>query len=245
MSYPHVVYRPAAAPQMLAPDTQVILSEQTMQQRLQNVLAAMAQKDLDVLIVYADREHGGNFAYLTGWEPRFEEALLVLHQNGRAYQLLGNEMFSMGKNSRLNASCILVPYFSLPNQPMENTKPLHELFRDAGLEAGQRVGLAGWKMFTDSFMDNSRLFDLPYYIVNTIMEIAGSHVVNACDLFISPEGGVRTTVNANEAAHFEYFACLASNGILRAMQQVAVGKPAGETEAQSDEVPYGCPRWQS
>ena len=33
---------------------------------------------LDAFVVYADREHFANMAYLTGFEPRFEEALLLL-----------------------------------------------------------------------------------------------------------------------------------------------------------------------
>src|SRR5260221_13029449 len=32
----------------------------------------------DMLIVYADREHFANLAYLKGFDPRFEEALLNL-----------------------------------------------------------------------------------------------------------------------------------------------------------------------
>lgn len=41
--------------------------------------------------MYADKEHGGNFEYLTGFIPRFEEALLVLHREGEAVLVLGNE----------------------------------------------------------------------------------------------------------------------------------------------------------
>jgi len=32
---------------------------------------------LDAAVVYADREHFANLAYLCGFDPRFEEALLV------------------------------------------------------------------------------------------------------------------------------------------------------------------------
>ena len=32
----------------------------------------------DWVVVYADREHSANMAFLTGFEPRFEEALLLL-----------------------------------------------------------------------------------------------------------------------------------------------------------------------
>ncbi len=48
----------------------------------------MHQHGYDTLIVYADKEHGGNFEYLTGFIPRFEEALLVLHREGEAVLVL-------------------------------------------------------------------------------------------------------------------------------------------------------------
>ncbi|HZS93019.1 MAG TPA: hypothetical protein VFE42_36710 [Chloroflexota bacterium] len=36
----------------------------------------------DALLVYVDREHFANLAYLTGFDPRFEEALLILKPRG-------------------------------------------------------------------------------------------------------------------------------------------------------------------
>jgi hypothetical protein len=45
----------------------------------------------DALVVYADREHCANVAYLTGFDPRFEEALLLLSSEGRRKLLVGNE----------------------------------------------------------------------------------------------------------------------------------------------------------
>ena len=35
----------------------------------------MDERGLDQLVVYADREHSANLSYLTGFDPRFEEAL--------------------------------------------------------------------------------------------------------------------------------------------------------------------------
>src|SRR6185437_6084337 len=42
------------------------------------VAAAYDRAACDWLAVYADREHFGNMAFLTGFEPRFEEAFLLL-----------------------------------------------------------------------------------------------------------------------------------------------------------------------
>ena len=43
-----------------------------------SVYAAMSKRGLDAVIVYADREHFANMSYLTGFDPRWEEALLIL-----------------------------------------------------------------------------------------------------------------------------------------------------------------------
>ena len=50
----------------------VNLTRETMEEHYRNVLVCMKEQKLDVLMIYADREHGANFAYLTGFEPRFE-----------------------------------------------------------------------------------------------------------------------------------------------------------------------------
>ena len=45
------------------------------------IAAAMARaKELGhaALVVYGDREHSANITYLTGYDPRFEETMLVL-----------------------------------------------------------------------------------------------------------------------------------------------------------------------
>src|SRR5690606_34233265 len=102
------------------------------------------------LVVYADKEHGGNFEYLTGFIPRFEEALLVLQASGEAVLVLGNENLKLAAHARLTNRVIHAPWFSLPNQPMDNKKPLPELLKEAGVTAGKTLGLAGWKLFTGS-----------------------------------------------------------------------------------------------
>lgn len=201
----------------------VILTDETMEWRRRKVLHRMSEEHLDVLIVYADLEHGSNFEYLTGFLPRFEEAILVLHQDGTAYLLLGNENTKMVRYSRIPAELIHVPFFSLPNQPMTGEREMAEYFREAGLCEGQKVGLVGWKMFTSKGMDNKHLFELPYYVVETIKACVGmGQIRNSCHLFIG-EHGARTMNNANEIAHYEFGSALASTCILQALNQVQQG----------------------
>src|SRR5579859_3311278 len=60
--------------------------------RLAAMRAGMAAARLTHTIVYGDREHFANLAYLTHFDPRFEEALLILTQEERSPLLLvGNE----------------------------------------------------------------------------------------------------------------------------------------------------------
>jgi hypothetical protein len=46
--------------------------------RLARTRAAMERSGLTHLVVYGDREHSANLAWLTGFDPRFEESLLIL-----------------------------------------------------------------------------------------------------------------------------------------------------------------------
>lgn len=70
------------------------------------------------------------------------------------------------------------------------------------------------------------MFDLPAFIVDAIRQAAGPQavVVNATAIFIAPDGGVRTVNSANELAHYEYGANLASTAILTALNAIEPGK---------------------
>lgn len=204
----------------------VVLNDQTIQARRSKILQGMAQQNLDALVVYADKEHGGNFEYLTGFIPRFEEGLLVLHKNGEAVLVLGNENLKLAQYSRISANVVHAPWFSLPNQPMDTTLSLSEVLQQAGLNGQQRVGVAGWKLFTGSHDNNKSLFDIPTFIFQALQTALASSckLLNATDLFISPSDGTCITNNANEIAHYEYGANLASSAALTALNAIEVGK---------------------
>src|SRR5665213_3511038 len=46
--------------------------------RLASLIDRVGASGLQILLIYADREHSANLAWLTGFDPRFEEALLIL-----------------------------------------------------------------------------------------------------------------------------------------------------------------------
>ena len=202
----------------------VMLSDETMQNRKARLLENMQKDGFDAVVVYADLEHGSNFEYLCGFLPRFEEALLILHANGKAFMVLGNENLNKAGKARIEAVPVHMPHFSLPNQPMQTEKSVAQILASCELEDAEKIGLIGWKNFTSHVEDNHLLFDLPYFLVEALKTVCGkAQFANAAYLLIG-ENGVRTTNNANEFAHYEYGAALAGNCILKTMDRLKVGK---------------------
>lgn len=200
------------------------LTGKTMNERKEKILENMISEGFDALVIYADKEHGGNFEYLTGFIPRFEEALLVLDSHGACTLILGNENLKMAKVSRIENQLVHSPLFSLPNQPMDNEARLETIFESIGLAGKNKIGVVGWKMFTTTESDNSAYFDLPYFIIQALLTSKNQQAVleNAAHLFISGDKGVRTINNANEIAHYEYGANLSSSCMLKTMDAVGL-----------------------
>lgn len=211
----------------------VALSDATILERKNKLLARMSDAGYDALVIYADKEHGANFEYLTGFIPRFEEGLLILNRSGQASLILGNENLKMANHCRIPAALHHCAFFSLPNQPMAQEQPLEALFSAAELGDKTKIGVVGWKMFTSSTADNRKIFDLPWFIVEALKNSLADNAVleNAAHLFISGENGARTTNNANEIAHYEYGANLASCCTLAAMNAVEPGLRESELGA--------------
>ncbi len=224
-NYSNVILKEIEAPAIEYSQEVIMLSDETMQGRKNKILSLMKKKELDCIIVYCDLEHGSNFEYLTGFLTRFEESLLVLHADGRAFEILGNENLKMVQYSRIKAEKIHAPYFSLPNQPMDTSMNLKEILLQAQINNCQKIGVVGWKNFTSRLEDNSKLFDVPYFIVDALSQIVGlENMYNCADIFINSEYGARTTNNANEIAHYEYGAALASDCMIHAMNELEPGK---------------------
>lgn len=218
----------------------VDISVDTMKEHRKKVIAKIEEYGLDVLMIYADREHGANFAYLTGFEPRFEEAVLILHKDGGCYLLLGNENLKMSKFSFIQGEVIHVPHFSLPYQPMEPAISLRSLISQAGICDGMKIGCVGWKLFTSVCPDDDNLIDIPYFIIDAVRSInPNGSLNNAAQVFLDSKSGLRVKVNANEVAHYEFGAGLASSKILDAINNIDVGKT--EMDIAQELSVYGQP----
>ena len=64
-------------------------------ERLERLRVRMAERGYDRVVVYADREHSANLSFLTGFDPRFEEAILIVGPDGDPLVLTGNECYGM------------------------------------------------------------------------------------------------------------------------------------------------------
>ena len=155
---------------------------------------------------YADREHSANLAYLTGFDPRFEEAMLVVGTSGEPAILVGNECHGMAGAAPVAMRRHLFQDFSLPSQPRERSSPLTEILAAEGIRDGSRVGVIGWKVYADR-----RTIEAPAFIVDELRRMTPAGVVeNAVHLLIDAADGLRVLNEVEQLAAFEYSACQTS-----------------------------------
>ena len=179
-------------------------------QRLERLRARMADRGCDRLVVYADREHSANLAWLSGFDPRFEEAVLIVGATGIPVLLVGNECFAMAGIAPLPMERVLFQELSLPSQPRNRSRPLDEILRDAGIGAGTRVGVVGWKAHSDRTW-----LEAPAFLVDALRRICGSGglVEGATDLLIDAADGLRVINEPAQIAAFEHAAGETSGGV--------------------------------
>lgn len=178
--------------------------------RLDRLRALAGERGYDRLVVYADREHSANLSYLTGFDPRFEEAILILGQSGTPILLAGNECIALARIAPLPVEAVLHQELSLPSQPRDRSKPLAEVLADAGLVRGGSVGVVGWKSPGDRTW-----MDAPAYLVDAIRALVGpaGSVENATDLLIDAADGLRVINEPAQIAAFEHAAGETSSGV--------------------------------
>ena len=191
-------------------------------------LRALAEARYDRLVVYADREHSANLAYLTGFDPRFEEALLVIGPDGDPAILVGNECYGLAEAAPLPMRRHLFQDLSLPSQPRDRSRPLAEILGEEGIGPRSRVGVIGWKTYA-----GRAAMDVPAYLVDELRELAGATgaVENATDLLIDAESGLRVINEVEQLALMEWAACQTSNGVRRLLFGMRPGMSEREAVA--------------
>jgi Xaa-Pro aminopeptidase len=209
------------------PDAMPEIAPATYTARIERLRERMELAGLDRLLVYADREHSANLAYLTGFDPRFEEALLIVGPAGKPAVLAGNECFGMAGAAPLSMRRHLFQDFSLPSQPRDRSRPLRDVLAEEGVVRGASIGLVGWKTYGDA-----ALTDLPAYLVDVVRDVAGAErVSNRTGLLIDAEDGMRVSNEAEQLAQFEWASCQTSQGVRNLLAALEPGMTEREAVA--------------
>lgn len=211
--------------------------------RLAAVRSGMAARGWDALVIYGDREHAANLHWLTGFDPRFEEAVMVVTP-GAARLVAGNECLPYAGVSPLVAAgdvtTVHCASLSLPSQPRGGAR-LSDVLA-AAVPAGARVGAAGWKWFgPDEVDDPATTLDLPDFLAAPLRRVAG-RVENSTDLFQHPGHGLRARVDAAEIARLEFANHMAAAAVRRMVFSFREGMTDFEAvqAAAVGGLPLGC-----
>jgi hypothetical protein len=211
--------------------------------RLERLRERMEARGYDRLVVYADREHSANLAWLTGFDPRFEEAVAIVGPVDPPAILVGNECWGMAAVAPLPMRRQLHQDLSLPNQPRDRSAPLADVLGGEGIGHGTRVGVVGWKTYA-----SRATMEAPAFLVDELRSLVGAtgHLENAGDLFIDPGDGLRVINEVEQLASLEWAACQTSDGVRRLLAGLGPGLEDGLTEREAvrllrwDGTPLSC-----
>jgi hypothetical protein len=239
--YRQVELTELALPEFGLPTVQPTIPAALYRQRLDRLVTRARDEGYDVFVVYGDREHFPNLAYLTGYDPRFEEAYLVIdlkHYGDRKPLLLvGNEGMGYANVSPIKDDLEFVLYqtVSLLGQDRSQSRPLADILADGGVQNGAKIGVAGWKYFDSGEAANPKTWiEIPGYMVDTLRELTGgvANVENAGHLFMDASSGLRAINEVEQLAFFEFAATHASQSV----RNVLFGVRPGMTELEVGEL---------
>lgn len=219
-----------------------------MEARLAALRAAMASRGLAGLVVYGDREHSASILWATGFDPRFEEALLILAPEGPPLLVAGNECLPYTSVAPMVAAGRMrvahCPSLSLLSQPRAPGERLDAILA-AEVPTGARIGTAGWKYWgPEEVEDPASALEIPALVADLLRRIAGpqGRVENATDLFMHPGHGLRSTVTAAGIARLEFANHMAASALRRMVFAFREGMTDFEAfeAARVGGLPLGC-----
>jgi hypothetical protein len=207
--------------------------------RINATLQQMKEKGLDYLLVFADREHTANLAYLTNLDPRFEEALFILKKDGKRKMLLGNECMGYTGICPIPMEYELYQEFSLMGQDRSKSRALETIFSDFGITKGSKIGCSYYKYFSDPHH-----LDIPSFMADVLRRLCGNAdaLINASDIFMDSEKGLRNNNCLEELVRFEWASTRTSESMKNLLQQLKPGIREYELARNyiSDGLPYSC-----
>lgn len=235
----------AKLPDFGVPTTRPELDREIYAERFAALIKARRAAGLDALVIYADREHAANLAYLTGFDPRFEEALLIAAPDTTPTILAGPENLGRAKDAAIQVEARLYPPFGLLGQDRSKTPALDEVFRNAGIKTSHRVGVLGWKYFGPFEASKPEgWLEIPSYIADSLRKVTGpdGRVVNANALLMHATTGLRAVNEVVQIAQFEFGAVAASEAVKALLATIRPGMSEFEAVRQMGlgVLPHSC-----
>lgn len=199
------------------------VSEEVYQERIRRLRGLMDENGLTHVIVYGDREHFANTRFLTGYDPRFEESLVIVGKEGKPRLLVGLEgLYYAGIAHGVEAE--LYREFSLQGQPREG-RSFRAILDDCNVGSHSKVGIVGTKYIeTDDFADAYIVSDIPYYLVDALARICGrDNLRDVTRWFTDSSKGLRIPLTVDEIARSEMVNQLVYSGMKEAIKALEPG----------------------
>lgn len=186
----------------------------------------------DWVVVTGDREHSANLLFLCGYDPRFEEGILVLGRDSGRVLLVGTEGMGYLEHVTLPCDVRLYEPLSLMAQPRGGTPNLVDILAQIGVTHGQSAGMVGWKYAGPDEEDPSAG---PAYVaavhVRGVAKATGGNPVDLTPIMMNPVDGLRSRNSAIQLAQFEWGSARASAAVLRVSRAAKPGMTEFEAAA--------------
>ena len=220
-------------PEFGEPTVEPQIPRETYRARVEAVRQRAAEHGRDAIVVYGDREHMANVTYLTGYDPRFEETLLVIVPERTPTLFVGNEGWGYAELAAGAFERVLFQSFSLLGQPRDRNRDIADLLREAGPARGhahRRRGMEGVQRAGPGL--GRALARNP--LLHRRCAARGSpapsgDVVNSTRMFMNPSDGLRAVNEVDQLAAFEFSATYSS----QALRNVLFGVQPGMTEIEA------------
>jgi hypothetical protein len=161
--------------------------------------------------------------HVSGFDPRFEEALLLLGPDERRVLLVGNEGLIHAQESRLPVDVVLYQPFSLMGQPRDTSARLDVLLQEAGIAQDASVGVIGWKYLASADVDEPHVpAYVPAFLVQALDRVSGSNT-DVTAALMDPNKGLRNRNSAGQIAQFEWGAARSSAAVMRIVRSTQAG----------------------
>lgn len=220
-----------------------VVSAETYAARVQSVRQLMEEHGLSHVIVYGDREHFSNTRFLTGYDPRFEESLVIIGRTGKPRLLVGLEGLYYAAIAQ-GVEVELYNEFSLQGQPREG-RPFKEIMTECGIGQGSKLGIVGTKYpETDDFTEAKIVSDVPYYLVDALIRMVGiENIVDVTRWFTDSTTGLKVPLTVDEIARNEMINQIVYAGMCRALSALEPGVSEIEISSKlgyDGSIPLSC-----